>query len=166
MVPLKAPLRIADPGTQGVIAMEDVYKAKTHAENRRFPRIQLKLWVHYQLLHQGNFSEPQESIARDLGARGMAIRSDHPLRIGQLLQTTLYLPLEENRCRPDKTPIYSENESLPVDIFSRVVWCQPAENQEYMLGIEFLDPKPSHRDRLKTFLIDYKLDQPDSALYI
>jgi c-di-GMP-binding flagellar brake protein YcgR len=145
--------------------MQDVYKAETNAENRRFPRLQLKLWVHYQLLRQGEVSTQQESLAQDLGARGMAIRSDHAVRVGQLLKTTLYLPPEDNRRRPDKLPIYSEKESLPVDILARVVWCQRAENQEYMLGIEFLDPEPAHRSRLKAFLIDYKLDQPDSALY-
>lgn len=145
--------------------MQEEFKGQTRAENRRHPRVQLKLWVHYRLMRQGTVSAPLESLAEDLGTRGTAIRSDHPERVGQLLVVTLYLPLEQKRKSPAETPVYSEDESLPVEILSRVVWCKQLETREYMLGIEFLDPKPGHRNRLKSFLIDYNLDQPDTTLY-
>jgi c-di-GMP-binding flagellar brake protein YcgR len=141
------------------------FRAQTHAENRRYPRLNFKLWVHFRCLSKGEVSEPLESLAEDLGTQGMAMRSDHPLRVGQLLRTTLYVPPESRRKSAEETPIYEETDCLPVEILARVVWCNPLESGEYMLGIQFLDPNPAHRNRLKSFLVDYELDDPNSALY-
>lgn len=146
--------------------MTDFFKGETRAENRRHPRVQMKLWIHYRELTKGELSHPGESLAEDLGTQGMAMRSDHPMRAGQLLRITLFLPPEEKRRGVQDMEVYTEEECLPVDILSRVVWCQETDQHEYILGVQFLDPEPRHRNRLKEFLIDYNLDKPDSALYI
>jgi c-di-GMP-binding flagellar brake protein YcgR len=144
---------------------QEVYRSYIRAENRRYPRIRLKLWVQYKRLKKGEESGMHESLAEDLGARGMAMRSDHPMRLGQLLMLTLFLPPEGRREDADQEPVFDERDCVPVDILSRVAWCKPFNDQEYMLGVEFMDPDPSHRSRLKSFLVDYNLDQPNSALY-
>ncbi len=146
--------------------MAEFFTGQAGAENRRYPRLKLKLWVHYRPLKQGESAAgPLESLAEDVGARGTAVRSSHAMRIGQLLMVTLYLPPENKRGEADTLPIFAEKDCLPVDILSRVVWCRAKDEHEFLLGIQFLDPDPSHRRRLKDFLVDYNLDKPESALY-
>ncbi len=140
------------------------YKGQTRAEHRRYPRIQMKLWVHFKCLDKGTISQDLESLAEDLGAGGMAMRSDRKLQMGQLLMLTLYLPPEGKRESSD-TLIYSEKDSVPISILSRVVWCSAAADQEYLLGVQFLDLDRQDRKSLKAFLVDYDLDKPDSKLY-
>jgi hypothetical protein len=140
------------------------YTGQTRAENRRSPRIHLKLWVHFKCLDKGMSPLDLESLAEDLGAGGMAIRSDRDLKPGQLLMLTLYLPPVGKR-ESEATLIYSEKESLPVPILSRVVWCTATTDREFLAGIQFLDLESKDRGTLKSFLVDYSLDQPDSQLY-
>jgi hypothetical protein len=145
----------------------EVFRGSTKAENRRYPRMRLKLPVQYKRLKKGEVSGPQASRAEDLGARGIAMRSDHPMRLGQLLMLTLYLPPEKQRnlVKEGAETALSEKECEPVDVLSRVAWCAPFNEKEYMLGVEFLDPDPQHRSRLKEFLVEFDLDKPDSSLY-
>jgi len=146
--------------------MTGYYRGSVGAENRRYPRVRLKLWVKYKRLRKGEVTGPHESRAEDLGARGLAMRSAYPMKLGQLLMLTLYLPPENKRpVAGDEVGAFTEAECLPVDILARVVWCAPRDEKEFMLGIQFLDPDPGHRSRLKSLLIEYNLDQPDSALY-
>ncbi len=141
-----------------------VYKGKTYAEHRRFPRMKFKLWVHFKCLERGGSSLSLESLAEDLGAGGMAMRSDHQLKGGQLLMLTLFLPPEDKRVDGEEMLIYSEKECMPVDVLARVAWCEPRA-EEFMLGLQFLDLDQANRTKLKAFLVDYNLDRPDSALY-
>jgi c-di-GMP-binding flagellar brake protein YcgR len=140
------------------------YTGQTRAENRRYPRIQIKLWVHFKCLDKGERDVDLESLAEDLGAGGMAMRSDRDLKPGQRLKLTLYLPPVGKR-ESGATLIYSEKESLPVSILSRVVWCAATADREFMAGVQFLELESKDRTTLKTFLVDYNLDQPDSNLY-
>jgi c-di-GMP-binding flagellar brake protein YcgR len=140
------------------------FKGQTQAENRRYPRIHLKLWVHFKCLDKGVSALDLESLAEDLGAGGMAMRSDRDLKPGQLLMLTLYLPPASKR-ESVETLIYSEKESLPVAVLSRVVWSAAAADGEFLVGVQFLDLEAKDRRTLKTFLVDYNLDQPDSKLY-
>lgn len=144
---------------------EEIYRGIIKAENRRHPRVKLKLTVRYKRLKKGEVTGPHAGQAEDFGARGIAMRSMHPMRLGQLLMLTIYLPAESERRLEKEERQAREENTLPVDILSRVAWCAPYDDKEYMLGVEFLDPDPAHRSRLKAFLIEYNLDQPDSALY-
>ncbi len=146
---------------------EKTYKGKVSAERRRHPRILLKLWVHFTARIHGELARScsSESLSEDLGTTGLAMRSDQELAAGQTLTLTLFLPPKEKRTDASKTLIYPEDECLPTTIRSRVAWCRALPDQEYILGIEFLDLSPPDRIHLKSFLVDYKLDDPDSALY-
>jgi c-di-GMP-binding flagellar brake protein YcgR len=144
---------------------ENVYRSQVGAENRKYPRVKLKLWVKYKRLKKGEVSSPNETLAEDFGTQGIAMRSKTPMRMGQLLMLTLYLPPEPKRSLEAEPAAVPEKDCVPVDILSRVAWCAPRSEDEYMLGVQFLDPDPGHRNRLKSFLVDFNLDRPDSALY-
>ncbi len=146
---------------------EKIYKGKVSAERRQYPRIPLKLWVHFTARIQGELAHScsSESLSEDLGTTGLAMRSDQELAGGQTLTLTLFLPPMEKRTDVSKTLIYPEEECLPVTIRARVAWCRALADQEYMLGIQFLDLTPPDCGHLKSFLVDYKLDDPDSSLY-
>ncbi len=146
---------------------EKTYKGKVSAERRQYPRIPLKLWVHFTGRIRGELAHScsSESLSEDLGTAGLAMRSDHELPSGQPLTLTLFLPPKEKRTDVAKTLIYPEEDCIPTIIRSRVAWCRALPDQEYMLGIQFLDLSPTDRSHLKSFLVDYKLDAPDSALY-
>ncbi len=143
--------------------MAETFRGETRAENRRFPRQKLKLWVHFiRLKENQEKSGKLESLTEDLGAGGIAMRSDHKLENGEVLALTLFLPPEDKRTDPDHDLIYSEEECLPVDIQARVRWCAPREDLEYILGVEFLQVRGEHRERLKTFLVNYNLAEPET----
>lgn len=145
--------------------MSEIFKGETRAENRRHPRLQLKIWVHYQLLKPGEATRTAESLSEDLGAGGIAIRSHSPVADNQLLLLTLYLPPEDKREGPAETLIYSEDDCLPVEILACAAWSAQKQKQDYMVGVQFLEIKREHRKRLKDFLVDYQLALPDSRLY-
>lgn len=145
---------------------EEIYRSTIKAENRRYPRVRFKLLVKFKRLKKGEVSQPEAAQAEDLGARGIAMRSAHPMRLGQLLMVTLMIPAENKRDKVSEAEPLLEKECMPVDVLSRVAWCRPYDDKEYMLGVEFLDPDPHHRSRLKAFLVDFNLDQPNSALYM
>ena len=146
---------------------EKIYKGKASAERRHYPRIPLKFWVHFTARIQGELAHScsSESLSEDFGTAGLAMRSDHALASGQTLTLTLFLPHKKKNTDLSKILIYPEEECLPVTIRSRVAWCRTLPDQEYLLGIQFLDLAPPDRSRLKFFLVDYKLDDPDSDLY-
>jgi hypothetical protein len=138
---------------------------ETTAERRIHPRAPLKLWVHYQCLKHGEISRPLESLAQDVGAGGLAMRGDHQLARNQLIAITIYLPPKENRRSARETLIVDEEQGVPVEIFGRGAWCAPLDEAEFISGVQFLDLDSENRRRLKSFLVDYKLDQNDSILY-
>lgn len=144
--------------------MPEIHRGETQAEHRRYPRLRLKLWVHYQCLERGTVSHRLESLAEDLGAGGLAMRSDRALGSGQLVLATLFLPPAELRAGEENTPIVEEKDCVPIPVLCRVVWSAPREDQ-YMNGLQFLDLQPQHRKLLKAFLVDFDLDQPESDLY-
>jgi hypothetical protein len=143
-------------------------QAVTQAENRRFPRIRLKLTVHYRKLKQGVLSAPEATHALDFGAQGMAMRGPQAMRIGQLLLATLLVPPREKRkTGPEETDLTcSSEECIPIQILSRVAWCQPQGGNNFLLGIKFLDLKPEHQHLFREFLVEFNLDRPDSAHYL
>ena len=139
-----------------------VFQGRTQAERRKYPRIPLKMWVHFQCLKEGDASPASlESLAEDLGAGGLAMRSDLHLEQGQMLMVTLYLPPAAKRAQPDDTLIYAEGECLTAVVLSRVIWCRPLKDKEFMVGVKFLDLDGESRRSLKDFLKDYQLDQPN-----
>lgn len=134
-------------------------------ERRGHPRKPLKLWTRYQCLQKYR-DHSYEGIAEDIGAGGLAMRSDLQLNMGELLMLTLFLPPADKRVLPDTVFQYAKPEGLPAAILSRVAWCIPARETDYVLGVQFLDMDRENRRRLKSFLVEYRLDRPDSSLYV
>jgi c-di-GMP-binding flagellar brake protein YcgR len=141
------------------------FKGETQAERRRYKRKPIKLHVHYQCLDKGVVSEPQRDLAEDLGAGGLMMRSQRPLEKDQVLMLVLLLPPVEKRQKGVATDEYIEEESLAVEILCRVAWATSSQDGGYLIGVQFLDLDQNNRKWLKEFLVDFKLDQPDSFLY-
>lgn len=143
--------------------MPETFTGETRAENRRFPRKKLKLWVHFACLTDcpEDFGR-LESLSEDLGAGGIAIRSDHQLSEGQLLTLTLFLPPEDKQTGTEDDLTYAEAECVPIDVQGRVRWCTPRDQMEYLFGVEFNKVKPEHRESLTRFLLNYDLVRPGS----
>ncbi len=135
--------------------MTPVYEGKTKAERRRFERRAIHLKLRFQCLDKDHVSGVHNDLAEDLGAGGLAMVSSQELQTGQLLMLTLLLPGKEG------TPAGSSE----VNVLSRVAWSKPAHQGGYLMGIQFLDLEPAERQLLKSFLVEFELDQPDSAMY-
>lgn len=138
--------------------MTEVYQGKTNAERRRFERKEMSLNLQFRCLAKDNISDIKSDLAEDLGAGGLAMRSDKELNIDQLLMVTITLPVDEN----DRKKVEEQSE---VSVLSRVAWTKPAKDSGYIIGIQFLDLEPTERQILKSFLVEYQLDRPDSSLY-
>jgi hypothetical protein len=137
-----------------------VYQADTLAERRRFPRVALRLPVHYQSgAESGDVSLFNSSITHDLGIGGMAMIATRPLETGDLLNLTLFLP-PDAETEPGTSPDHPDPGSQ-VNLLSRVIWRQHLTEDQYLLGVQFLDLADQHCERLKTFLRDYRLQTPD-----
>jgi len=141
------------------------FKGETRAERRRYERKPIKLPLSYRCLDKGSVSEPQADLARDLGAGGLMMHSHQSLRKDQILMLTLFLPPVDKREEGMATEMFSEEESIGIEIVSRVAWSAPAADGGYVIGVQFLDLEPNNRKWLKEFLVDFKLDQPGSSLY-
>jgi c-di-GMP-binding flagellar brake protein YcgR len=107
-------------------------------------------------------SKPQASKSGDMSAGGLSLVCNRALDPDQLLLVTLYIP-------PEKSGVVSKAK-IPkgemATVLSRVAWCQPSPNEEYFrLGIQFLDLAREDRQRLKSFLVNKKLDRKNSRLY-
>jgi len=155
-----------------LIQEEFLMVVKTHrgeikAEFRRYPRVPLKVRVSYQFRKKG---EPEKvvasrSLAEDLGTQGLAMRSHQDMRVGQILTLTMFIPPPARREDLSDARVVPVHECLPVAILARAVWCKRLEEQKYLIGIQFLDIEPQDRHALKSFLVDYRLDDQDSPLY-
>jgi len=144
-----------------------LFKGKTIVEARRHPRLPLKLDLKYRVLIRGKTVqfESSRSLAQDLGAKGVALRSRRDLKEGQLLTMMLYLPPDRRRKPGGETVANPETECQKVNILARVAWSKKTDKGEYLIGAEFLDIDPEHRKILKKFLVDYQLDDIHSVLY-
>ncbi|MCD4813781.1 PilZ domain-containing protein [bacterium] len=141
----------------------EAFKAEANAERRRFTRMPIKIQVRFRCLDRGNISEPQADLAEDLGAGGLMMHSEQNLPLNQNLMVIIYLPPTEKRFTDPKD--VPEEECLEVEVLSRVAWSAAAPQGGFMIGIQFLDLDQNNRKWLKEFLVDFKLDQPDSSLY-
>lgn len=144
--------------------MEKIHHAQAGAERRRFERIPLNLKISFRCLDKDYISDIKDDLAEDLGAGGVAIRSMYEMKQGQLLMLSLHLPSEDMEEENAKNDDDHESEKV-VNIFSTVAWCKLMKTGEFMIGVQFLDLDPDERMDLKEFLVEYKLDQPDSSLY-
>lgn len=143
------------------------FKGEVMVEARQYPRIPLKMKLKYRILIQGETArlEVSHSLAEDFGARGLAMRSSHALKKGQLITLNLFIPPEDKRKKIKKPTQLKEEECLAVNILARVAWTKPSGGDKYQVGVEFLDLEPQDRTILKRFLADYKLDDMNSPLY-
>ncbi len=147
--------------------IEHLFQGETAAEARRFPRIPLRMNLQYRVLVKGEAPtfHSSRSLAEDLGAKGLAMRSRHELAPGQLLTVVLFLPPEEKRRDLIDASIYPEAECQKVNILARAAWCKAVGEGRFMVGVEFLDLEPQDRQELKRFLADYELVDMDSPLF-
>ncbi len=143
------------------------FKGEVIVEARRHPRIPLKIKLKYRILIQGETArlEVSHSLADDFGARGLAMRSSHVLKKGQLLTINLFIPPEEKRDEIKSPSQLKEEECIAINILARVAWFKTVGGDKYQVGVEFLDLEPKDRTILKHFLADYKLDDMNSPLY-
>ena len=140
---------------------KEIFTGETEAERRRYPRLPLKLNLSFQCLDKGNVSPLRKNAALDLGAGGLAMRSDRALPPDQLVMVNLFLPLPEIRDAAEKGMEAKEDDCTRVDILTRVAWCARAKPKGYLLGLQFLDLDRDDRKTLKKFLEDYQLYQTD-----
>ncbi len=141
------------------------FKGETQAERRRFTRKPIKLKVSYRCLDRGNVSSEQANLAEDLGAGGLLLHSPDLLKRDQVLMLALYLPPPDKREGEPKSLDCGDDECFQVEILSRVAWSTPNREGGHSAGIQFLDMDQHNRKWLKEFLVDFKLDQPDSTMY-
>jgi c-di-GMP-binding flagellar brake protein YcgR len=145
--------------------MAGKHAGETGAERRRFPRKPMKLRVTYQCLAKDRVSPKASHLAEDLGSGGLAMRSHEALPKGQIVMVTLFIPREERRAGSEtEVPDYSEAECVGVNILARVARCSPVGLGNYQVGVQFLDSDGQSRERLKKFLINYRLYQADSPM--
>jgi c-di-GMP-binding flagellar brake protein YcgR len=144
---------------------EEQFQGETGAERRRFERKAIKLQVNYRCLDRGNISDAKADLAEDLGAGGLLMHSHQALKKDQILMLTLFLPPAEDRAEGEQQQDISKEESNAVEILSRVAWSTPNKTGGHLAGVQFLDLDQNNRKWLKDFLVDFRLDQPDSSLY-
>jgi hypothetical protein len=138
-------------------------RKKSAKERRRFRREPLHLAVKFRALKKNVISKSQSSKSGDMSAGGLSMVCNRPLEPDQLLLVTLYIPATK-AVTGAKKPKVSKGEMATV--LSRVAWCHPTTSDDYFrLGIQFLDLAREDRQRLKTFLVDKKLDRKNSRLY-
>jgi c-di-GMP-binding flagellar brake protein YcgR len=140
------------------------YQGETEAERRRFPRKPVKLRVSYQCLSKDKVSPSETHLAEDLGSGGLAMRSRQSLLKGQIVMITLYIPRESRKLNDADVPDFSAAECVGVNVLARVARCTATGLGNYLVGVQFLDSDGQSRERLKKFLVDYRLYQPDSPL--
>jgi c-di-GMP-binding flagellar brake protein YcgR len=139
-----------------------VSKSKSGVERRRFRRESLQLGLKFRALKKNAISKPQTSKSGDLSAGGLSMVCNRPLEPDQLLLVTLFIPTAAV-VAPGSKPTQSGEMAT---VLSRVAWCQPTSNDDYFrLGIQFLDLAREDRQRLKSFLVEKKLDHKNSRLY-
>ncbi|NTV51955.1 MAG: PilZ domain-containing protein [Candidatus Firestonebacteria bacterium] len=145
--------------------MANHFSGETGAERRRFPRKPMKLRVAYQCLAKDRISPKEAHVALDVGSGGLAMRSHEPLAKGQIVMLTLFIPLEERLAAAGgEVPDYSESDCVGANILARVARCTSLGLGDYQLGIQFLDADGQSRERLKKFLMNYRLYQADSPV--
>lgn len=144
---------------------EQVFKGETGAERRRFPRKPLRLRVQFRCLDVDEVSPVEHNLANDLGAGGLAMRTERPLPEDQLLMLSLFLPVPEQSPADREQMDLTRAESLSVDILSRVAWCASSKEGEFVAGVQFLDLDRDGRKLLKRFLAEYRLYQPESTIH-
>jgi len=137
-------------------------KSKSGVERRQYRREPLHLAVEFRALKKNVISKPQASKSGDMSAGGLSLVCNRPLEPDQLLLVTLYIPPEKAVAKPKvKVPA-----GEMATVLSRVAWCRPTSHDDYFqLGIQFLDLAREDRQRLKSFLVDKKLDRKSSRLY-
>jgi c-di-GMP-binding flagellar brake protein YcgR len=140
--------------------MSEKYSGKVSVENRRFPRVQFNLGIHYAPVKEGELPKPVECKAEDMGAGGMAMYSEHKLEIGDRLTVNLYIPPVEKYINSSEIPMYNENECVPITLLAKVAWCCADEKNGFRAGIQFLDVDKKNAKQLKHFLVEYELDEP------
>lgn len=139
-----------------------VPKSKSGEERRRFRREPLRLAVKYRALKKNVISKPLSSKSGDMSAGGLSMVSNRPLEPDQLLLVTLHIPTQTETTDTKS----KKNDGEMATVLSRVAWCKPTSSEEYYrLGIQFLDLAREDRQRLKSFLVDKKLDRKNSRLY-
>jgi c-di-GMP-binding flagellar brake protein YcgR len=140
--------------------------AANKKDRRRFFRKPMQMPLAYQSLKKNTISTIESNRTFDISAGGLAMLGSRPLEQDQLLLVTLYLPPVRSRVAVKKSVRPKQNASETATILSRVAWCKPTTKGEfYKLGIQFLDLATDDRKRLKSFLIDWKLDHKASKLY-
>lgn len=133
-------------------------EGKISIENRRYPRRQIQLPVLYAPLNSGELPKVKKTFIEDFGAGGVAMNTEHPLKINQLLTINLYLP--PIAFGPTKNDNLDLNQCEPVTLLVRVAWSRKIKNyQGYNNGLAFQDIDVENSKRLKHFLVDYELDQ-------
>ncbi len=140
--------------------MAETTSRKTGSERRRYSRRRLKIFVHYVFFEKGKVFRALESQTLDIGAGGAAILGDRPLKRGQKLMITLFLPAPAKGRRGESTLVSLGDPCLQVAILSQVAWCGRRDGREFVVGIEFMEPAHTHRKRLLAFCADFGLDQP------
>ncbi|MCD4814244.1 PilZ domain-containing protein [bacterium] len=138
--------------------MEKIGEVKV--ENRKYPRINFKLAVHYAPVEKGAIPKPVKSNAEDMGAGGMAMQSREFIEPGNYVTLNLYLPSFENLQFLDKFSDFPVNDCIAITILSKIVWCRKMKAEGYLVGIQFCDIDPQKKKLLKHFLVEYEMDEP------
>lgn len=98
------------------------------SSHRRFIRHPADIAVDIKSTSQAELDTPTERI-RNISYGGLAIESDHPWKVGEILNMTIHVV----------EPAFV--------VTGRVAWCHAIDNH-YELGIEFLDEVQGYRARM------------------
>ncbi len=144
--------------------MDKLYKGEAEAERRRFPRKPVKLKVSYQCLSKDRVAPAESHLAEDVGSGGLAMRSRQNLTKNQMIMVTLQLPSPGSKVPDTELPDFSAVPCSGVSVLARVAWCKPEGPGNYLVGVQFLDTDGQSRERLKKFLVEYRLYQAGTTM--
>ncbi len=136
------------------------YRGEVVAENRRFPRKKFKLAVHYHCIDEEK-SCLVATASENISFGGIALNGEKKMNIGQLLMVTLFIPSEKIRRHLTDQVVCSEKGCTPVNVLSRVAWCQPVEGTLFSMGLQFLHLVIEDRQKLADFAKEFQLLSAD-----
>lgn len=142
------------------------YKSHIIAERRRFPRKPLTLSLKFNLIPTDSINVADSGCidggrSENISANGLALFSDLKMEKGQKLSIILYLPPKEKRSPDLSLTAWHEEECIPVQIQSRIVWRLPFAGNKFAYGVEFTTVADDDQAIFDEFLKDFYLQKPN-----
>lgn len=135
--------------------MKHIHSKKQTYDDRKYPRLNLELPIHYKFFEDGKMFRALETVVENIGAMGLAAESDRSMHKGQHVMMTLFVPNDDVAHLLNES--LDEESCMPVFMLSKIVWCKREEMGKYSFGVEFVQIENEHKRRFKDFLMSNDL---------